>query len=108
MWASIWGQKVLYVGSVYATIMDSIILVLYCAFASVCLRLSVVEATGTTRRYSRAIRDCFDIHDTTSLQLCISVSITEILAKPAEEYSDSFKFFSCFGGACDCKLAVSV
>ena len=108
MWASIWGQKILHVGSVYAAIMDCIIFVLCFAFAPIFLRHSNLEAIGTTRRYSRAIRDCVYMYDTTSLQLRFSVSITEVPAKPAKECSDSMDFFSCSGGACDCQLAVCV
>lgn len=83
MWASFWGQKILHVGRIHAAFVDRVVLVLHPAFASISLRLSSVEAFGAAKRCSRAFWDCFSVDDTTSLQLCVSISITKILAESA-------------------------
>ena len=82
MRSSLRGEEILHVGSLHATIMDSSIRVLCFSFADVPLRLSGVKALGTTGRRVGAFRGGFDVYDTTSLQLCISIPFTEVLAEP--------------------------
>lgn len=108
MRSSLWSQKVLHVGSLHATFMDSALPLLYSAFAYLYLCHSGAKTFRTAIRCSRAIRGSLLVLHTYSFQLCVSVSVTKVLAKPAQERCHSLGVAGGAGCACDCELVACV
>lgn len=80
--------------------MDSPFSVLLPVTPTLRIRHSDPEMAWAARRCGGAIRVGGGVVDTIAFQLCVSVSNTEILAKPAEKSSDSMGFFNGFSGEC--------
>ena len=96
MWASLWGEEIPHVGDLHAAILDSSVHLLYFSFADLSIRDPCVEASGSAGGFGRACRESGGAVGASALQLCVSVSITEVLAEPAEDGSDCLCFV---GGA---------
>lgn len=100
MRASFWSQKVLHVGCIHATLMDSTFYMLCSTSAYVFICFSDLENDRTASGSRGAVRGSGDMDDTASLQLCFSVPSTEIPTEPAEDSCD--RLGGSGGSSCPC------
>lgn len=85
MWASIRGEEVLHVGSVYAAFMDSTLHLLRLSVASLSLRVADAEAARAADRRGGAVGRGGGLHDPLTLQLRLPVSPSAVPAEPAQD-----------------------
>lgn len=103
---SIRRQEILHARRLHAEILDCSLPLLRSPLAALPMFHSVPQTPRPADGSGGAMRRRFTLHDPATLQLCVSVSVAEIPAEPAEEHRDRVGVAGGAAGARVCKLAV--
>ena len=93
------SKKVSHVGNIHAKVVDRSFLMLFSAVTVLRFCHPDFEVIGSTGRCGGAVGFGGFMLDSVTLQLCFSVPVTEVLAKPAEDSSDRLGFFGWICGS---------